>query len=118
MVWCLQGFSCLQDEEEPKDDTFSPDGGYIPRILFMDPSGRVHPEIINERGNPSYKYFYTNAEQEINDETFLFLFLFCHVNCTEQAFVILHITVIQGMKKAQEELTGDAFKKKHLGDEL
>ncbi|XP_037763029.1 thioredoxin domain-containing protein 12 isoform X4 [Chelonia mydas] len=53
----------LEDEEEPKDEAFSPDGGYIPRILFMDPSGKVHPEIINEKGNPSYKYFYINADQ-------------------------------------------------------
>uniref|UniRef100_A0A8C3RPH1 Thioredoxin domain-containing protein 12 n=1 Tax=Chelydra serpentina TaxID=8475 RepID=A0A8C3RPH1_CHESE len=79
----------LEDEEEPKDEAFSPDGGYIPRILFMDPSGKVHPEITNEKGNPSYKYFYINADQ-----------------------------VVQGMKEAQEKLTGDAFKQKHLGDEL
>ncbi|XP_050817646.1 thioredoxin domain-containing protein 12 isoform X1 [Gopherus flavomarginatus] len=79
----------LEDEEEPKDEAFSPDGGYIPRILFMDPSGKVHPEIINEKGNPSYKHFYINADQ-----------------------------VVQGMKEAQEKLTGDAFKQKHLGDEL
>nr|KAF6380807.1 thioredoxin domain containing 12 [Myotis myotis] len=54
-----------------------------------DPSGKVRPEIINENGNPSYKYFYTNAEQ-----------------------------VIQGMKEAQERLTGDAYRVKHLEDEL
>ncbi|XP_032509115.1 thioredoxin domain-containing protein 12 isoform X3 [Phocoena sinus] len=53
----------LEDEEEPKDEDFSPDGGYIPRILFLDPSGKVRPEIINENGNPSYKYFYISAEQ-------------------------------------------------------
>ncbi|CAF93073.1 unnamed protein product, partial [Tetraodon nigroviridis] len=52
-----------QDEEEPKDDSFSPDGGYIPRILFLDPSGKVHPEITNKNGNPNYKYFYSNADQ-------------------------------------------------------
>ncbi|KAG5214749.1 hypothetical protein JEQ12_000325 [Ovis aries] len=55
----------LEDEEEPKDEDFSPDGGYIPRILFLDPSGKVRPEIINENGNPSYKYFYISAEQEM-----------------------------------------------------
>lgn len=79
----------LEDEEEPRDEDFSPDGGYIPRILFLDPSGKVRPEIINESGNPSYKYFYVSAEQ-----------------------------VVQGMKEAQERLTGDAFREKHFQDEL
>ncbi|KAF7705924.1 thioredoxin domain-containing protein 12 [Silurus meridionalis] len=79
----------LEDEEEPKDDAFSPDGGYIPRILFLDPSGKVRPEITNKNGNPNYKFFYSNADQ-----------------------------VITSMKEAQEKLTGDAFWKSHLGDEL
>ncbi|XP_054443936.1 thioredoxin domain-containing protein 12-like [Pteronotus mesoamericanus] len=79
----------LEDEEESKDEDFNPDGGYIPRILFLDPSGKVHPEIINESGNPSYKYFYINTEQ-----------------------------VVQGMKEAQERLMGDAYQQKHLEDEL
>lgn len=34
-----------------------------PHLSSTDPSGKVRPEIINEGGNPSYKYFYASAEQ-------------------------------------------------------
>ncbi|ROT65492.1 putative thioredoxin domain-containing protein 12 [Penaeus vannamei] len=46
------------DDEEPKGDKYSPDGGYIPRILFLDSEGNVHPELYNVNGNSKYKYFY------------------------------------------------------------
>lgn len=29
------GVACLKDDEEPSDAKYSPDGGYIPRILFI-----------------------------------------------------------------------------------
>lgn len=36
----------VQDEEEPKDEAFSPDGGYIPRILFLGTEG-VESQSVN-----------------------------------------------------------------------
>jgi len=41
------------------------DGGYIPRILFLDSSGRVEPSLTTPNGNPAYKYFYSNEAQLI-----------------------------------------------------
>ena len=48
----------LEDDEEPKDPSYSPDGGYIPRILFVK-NGKVVPEA--NTGNDQYKYFYSQA---------------------------------------------------------
>jgi protein-disulfide reductase (glutathione) len=31
----------LEDDEEPKDKAFQPDGGYIPRIMFLTSKGLV-----------------------------------------------------------------------------
>jgi len=52
------------DDAEPKDSMFSPDGGYIPRILFLTPQGEVQPEIFN-KGRDNYKYFYPSIGEVI-----------------------------------------------------
>lgn len=46
-----------QDEDE-RVMAYGPDGTYIPRVMFFDPSGKLDPEIANER-SPKFKYFYT-----------------------------------------------------------
>eukprot|EP00164_Ancoracysta_twista_P002472 GFYU01003282.1.p2 GENE.GFYU01003282.1~~GFYU01003282.1.p2 ORF type:complete len:168 (+),score=63.13 GFYU01003282.1:32-505(+) len=56
----------LQDDEEPTDaGTFAPDGAYIPRIIFLDSQGKAQHSIINEGGNPSYKYFYSGEKDVV-----------------------------------------------------
>jgi len=35
---------------------------YIPRLYFVDVQGKIRSEIINEKGHPSYKYFYSTAD--------------------------------------------------------
>eukprot|EP00043_Microstomoeca_roanoka_P011236 m.105889 g.105889 ORF g.105889 m.105889 type:complete len:158 (-) comp15136_c0_seq2:69-542(-) len=51
----------LEDNEEPADQMYSPDGGYIPRILFADSTGAVVDDIYNRFGSPKYKYYYSDA---------------------------------------------------------
>ncbi|GLH07042.1 Thioredoxin domain-containing protein 12 [Gryllus bimaculatus] len=50
-------------EREPpaKDPKFSPDGDYVPRILFLSPTGELRLEFYNEAGDPAYKYFYSDT---------------------------------------------------------
>lgn len=55
----------LEDDEEPSDDLYKPDGGYIPRLLFIDPSTRELLPVYNVNGNPSYKYYYSSEDQII-----------------------------------------------------
>jgi protein-disulfide reductase (glutathione) len=53
----------VHDDEEPTGDLaqdYTPDGGYIPRVLFVHPDGRVLPEFFSKEGNPKYKYFYSD----------------------------------------------------------
>lgn len=55
-------------ENDPVHDMskFNLDGGYIPRIFFLDSSGDLLEDIKNAKGNPEYKYFYYNAESVIS----------------------------------------------------
>jgi len=46
------------DDDEPKGAEYTPDGGYIPRILFIDAAGDVMTDEINVGGNAQYKYYY------------------------------------------------------------
>jgi protein-disulfide reductase (glutathione) len=49
----------LEDSEEPADKQYAQDGGYIPRIYYVDSSnGEVRGDIFNENGHAQYKYFY------------------------------------------------------------
>ena len=49
-------FVNVVDDEEPQEDRFKPDGGYIPRVLFIDGrSGQVMDDVVNAGGNPKYK---------------------------------------------------------------
>ena len=64
--------------EEPEDKSYSPDGDYVPRILFFGADGSPHPEIFNRLGKPEYKYYYVDAP-----------------------------SVVQGMQEAAVKLRGD-----------
>ena len=52
-----------KEGEKPIDDSkFNIDGQYIPRIIFLDSNENVLADVINEDGNPQYKYYHMNAE--------------------------------------------------------
>jgi protein-disulfide reductase (glutathione) len=46
-----------ENEEEPQTSDFKPDGGYIPRIIFMNPDGKVLNHICNQTDS-RHKYYY------------------------------------------------------------
>lgn len=48
------------DDEEPTEDLYKPDGGYIPRIIFLDSAGK---RIDVGSGNPKYSAFFAEPRQ-------------------------------------------------------
>ncbi|XP_015754777.1 PREDICTED: protein disulfide-isomerase A5-like [Acropora digitifera] len=56
----------VEDEEEPKDAKYRPDGRYIPRILFLSPGGKVMDEFYNKKGkHKDTKYYYGKSSEII-----------------------------------------------------
>ena len=55
--------NCHDDDAGCDDEKFTPDGGYIPRILFATSQGEVKNEIQAPDGNAQYKYFYHDTAQ-------------------------------------------------------
>uniref|UniRef100_A0A1I7ZKN7 Thioredoxin domain-containing protein n=1 Tax=Steinernema glaseri TaxID=37863 RepID=A0A1I7ZKN7_9BILA len=46
-----------EDDEEPEDEEYAPDGGYIPRIFFLDEFGKRLP-VDNKKAYPNNHYYY------------------------------------------------------------
>ncbi len=56
----------LEDDEEPKDSAYAPDGGYIPRIVYLNKQGEVQSKVINEaRKGGQYQYYYSDISQVV-----------------------------------------------------
>ncbi|WKY17114.1 hypothetical protein Q1695_001605 [Nippostrongylus brasiliensis] len=55
----------VEDDDEPEDDKYAPDGGYIPRILFLDTDAELL-KTNNEEKYKNNKYFYPLIPQIIS----------------------------------------------------
>ncbi|GMR60796.1 hypothetical protein PMAYCL1PPCAC_30991, partial [Pristionchus mayeri] len=53
-----------EDDDEPNDAKYAPDGGYIPRIIFLDTDGNPL-KTNNEKRYRNNKYFYPLVPQVI-----------------------------------------------------
>ena len=49
-----------QDKGKDKTDKYAPDGGYIPRTMFLSPDGTIATDVHAPR--PSYQYFYDEKD--------------------------------------------------------
>ncbi|CAM9602780.1 unnamed protein product [Lampetra fluviatilis] len=51
-----ESFICLNVRAEPNDQNLAPDGRYVPRIMFVDPSWTVRGDITGRYSNHLYLY--------------------------------------------------------------
>ncbi|PAV63962.1 hypothetical protein WR25_18791 [Diploscapter pachys] len=56
-----------EDDEEPFEDEYKPDGKYIPRLLFLDRNGDLLSEFKNKKAEyKNYGYYYSSPADILN----------------------------------------------------
>uniref|UniRef100_A0AC35TJ42 Thioredoxin domain-containing protein n=1 Tax=Rhabditophanes sp. KR3021 TaxID=114890 RepID=A0AC35TJ42_9BILA len=56
-----------EDNEEPEEEEYKPDGSYSPRVLFLDKRGDVMEQFSNQKAEyKNYKYYYANPSHIFN----------------------------------------------------
>ncbi len=52
----------VDQDQTPAATLYAPDGQYIPRVMFLDPNGKLDPELSNQGRTSKFRYFYTPQE--------------------------------------------------------
>uniref|UniRef100_A0A0R3RPV0 Thioredoxin domain-containing protein n=1 Tax=Elaeophora elaphi TaxID=1147741 RepID=A0A0R3RPV0_9BILA len=56
-----------EDDEEPYEEEYRPDGKYIPRVLFLDKNGDLLPQFKNKKAEyKNYAYYYSSPADVLN----------------------------------------------------
>ncbi|KAE9414999.1 hypothetical protein Angca_009903, partial [Angiostrongylus cantonensis] len=56
-----------EDDEEPFEDEYRPDGKYIPRLLFLDKNGDLLEQFKNKKAEyKNYAYYYSSPADILN----------------------------------------------------
>ena len=56
-----------EDDEEPFEEEYRPDGKYIPRLLFLDKNGDLISDIKNKKAEyKNYAYYYSSPADILN----------------------------------------------------
>jgi len=52
----------IDQDDHPEAALYSPDGQYIPRVMFLDPDGNIDQRLQNPNRANKFRYFYTPKE--------------------------------------------------------
>lgn len=56
-----------EDDDEPFEEEYRPDGKYIPRLLFLDKNGDLLQEFKNKKAEyKNYAYYYSSPADILN----------------------------------------------------